>query len=141
MGIPLDHHQLRNLDAAGLAYAAYVVPSQVHEHDVLCALLWVRDEFGGQRVVFLLARASPPGARNGPEVDTVTLEPDHDLRRSAYDGRVATAKKIHVRRRIDQAKRPVDLVRFDADPGFEPLGRHDLEDVPRLDKFLGLEHR
>ena len=67
-------------------------------------------------------RAAPPGAGDGPEVDPVAFEPDHDLRRRAHHGRVAAAQKIHVRRRIDQAERPVDLVGFDVDPRSQSAG-------------------
>ena len=97
-------------------------------------------QFLGQRPVLVLGLAAPARAGDGPEIDPVSFEADHDLRRSADHGGAAAAQEVHVGRGIDQAQGPVDLVGLDTDLGLEPLGRHDLEDVACLDVLLGLEH-
>jgi hypothetical protein len=55
VGVALHHHQVGHLHRTGPGDPAQVVAPQVHQHQVFGPLLFVGQQFRGQRPVFLLA--------------------------------------------------------------------------------------
>ena len=60
--VGLDGHERLDLDGAVLAHAPEVVAAEVDEHDVLGALLLVREQVLGDRAVLLRVAAARAGA-------------------------------------------------------------------------------
>jgi hypothetical protein len=73
--VALHHHEFRHLDGADLGDAADVVAAEVHQHHVLRPLLRVALHLGGQPLVVRLVLAPGMGARDGPLLHPVVLEP------------------------------------------------------------------
>ena len=65
--VPLDLHDVRELDRAVIGDPADIVATQVHEHDVLGPLLGIGEQFLGQRAILGLGAASPAGPRQRPD--------------------------------------------------------------------------
>ena len=83
VGVALDHHQVLDFDAAGLANPAEVVASEVNEHHVLGPFLRVGKKF---RFQFTILKRRPPsgagtgdGAEAGPDTIGRRFRLDHHL--------------------------------------------------------------
>ena len=140
MGVPFDDHELIHLNRTRYAHPPDIVSAEVHEHDMLGPLLRICEKLFSERLVFLIRHTPLAGAGNRPQVDPVSLKPDHHLGRCAGDGRTPAAEEIHVGRRVDHPKRAVNLIGLNGYRSMEPLGRHDLEDISGPDILLGLAH-
>ena len=80
VGVPLDLHELRHLDSAGLGNTTDVVAPQVDQHDVLGDLFLVCQEIGGIRLIFRLCRAARPRTGNRMVGDSRAFQPHQQLR-------------------------------------------------------------
>ena len=112
--VSLDDHQLGHRDRAELRDATHVVAPEIHEHDVLRALLLVGKELRRQRLI-LLARASARSC-TGDRADRHTLVRDADekLRGASDELHAVEHEVIHVRRRIDCPQRAIERVRLES---------------------------
>ena len=88
MRVALERHELRHAHAADLGDAPDVVAAEVHEHDVLGALLLVAPQLLGQPLIFVRRRPAPPRAGDRMRLDVPALDAHEHLRRGA-DDRVA----------------------------------------------------
>ena len=107
-GVALDFHQAGHLDRADLADAAQIVAHQVHDHEVLSALL-----FAGLQVpanAFVVGRGPPArgGALYRPRFDIAdAIDFDKALGRRAQDRQPRKTEKGRVWRRVDRAQHVV----------------------------------
>lgn len=60
--VPLDGHEVDDLDRAGLADPAQIVTAEVDQHEVFGTLLGVGEELVGEGLVLLRGRPAVPGA-------------------------------------------------------------------------------
>ena len=67
VAVALDHHQVTDGHAAILADTTNVVAGQVHEHDVLGALLGISQKLLLQGQVFRLISPATTGASDGSD--------------------------------------------------------------------------
>ena len=112
--IALDEFEALDAHRAVLRDAPQVVAAQVHQHDVLGALLGIGGQLGGQRLVFFLVAAARARAGDGPVKRLAILHLHQHLRRAAHDRRIAQLQKIHIGRGIHHAQRAIDLKRIGA---------------------------
>ena len=140
VGIALDGHELVHLHRAHPGHPADVVASEVHQHDVLGALLRVGQQVLLQLPLFLRVAAPGPGAGDGPKLDVLAGEADEDLRGGADDLEVVQLQEEHVGRRVGEPQGAVDLERLDLRARLQPLGQHHLDDVAGGDVLLALAH-
>ena len=140
VGIALDGHELVHLHRAHPGHPAHVVAPEVHQHDVLGALLRVGQQILLQLPLFLRVAAPGPGAGDGPKLDVLAGEADEDLRGGADDLEVVQLQEEHVGRRVGEPQGAVDLERLDLGARLQPLGQHHLDDVAGGDVLLALAH-
>ena len=81
--VALDLHDVGELDGAVVGDPADVVAAQVHEHDVLGALLGIGQQLLGQGTVLGLVRPRGRVPASGRIVTMPVLDPHQDLRRAA----------------------------------------------------------
>ncbi len=131
---PLRLDEAGHLDAAGLADTGEVVAAEVDEHHVLGAIL-----LGGEKPLGVpLTRLGRPCDRI--EARRPVLALDEGLGRGADQRKTLELEQEEVRRRVDAAKRPVELERRN---GCRPLGalrEDDLECVTGPDQLLDPPH-
>ena len=146
--VALNDHEVVHFHAREFARAAHVVAREVHEHEVLGALLRIGEEFGGVRVVLGGSRAAFAGAGDRADFDFAVHGADVDLGAAADEAeRGASLRRWefhaeHVGRRIHETQRAVERERVAGVVGGEPLRGHDLEDVAGVDVFVRLaDHR
>ncbi len=109
----------RHGHGAVLADAAQVVAAQVHQHDVLGALLGIGQQFVGEVAILLGLLAAPACAGDRVQRGDAVLEPHMHLRAGADDaqrlaahaGNALKVQEEHVGRRVEHAQRPVDRER------------------------------
>ncbi len=138
MGIALDLGEGVDPHRAGLAHAPEVVAPQVHEHDVLGALLRVRAQFGLEPRVLLGGASARTGSGDGAGGSGASGEFDEFLRRGADEGLAAEAQEEVVGRRIHQPERPVERQGRHRRFGSELLRGNDLDDLPGADVLFAL---
>ena len=116
------HHQLLDLDRARARHPPHVVPPQIHKHNMLRALLRVCQQLRLQGLVRrgICAPRSRPGERTVGHF-AVGSDATQDLRRARDQDRSAALQINHVRARVDDAKRPVDLERVRESPPLKAL--------------------
>ena len=140
----LDLHALHELDRADLGDAPDVVAPEVDEHDVLGALLRVGEELLLEREVLLGRLAAAPRSRERAHRHRPVLEAHHrlgarpgDARAVRLAGRGRQIEEVHVRRRIEQPHRAIDVEGVAAGARHrERAGEDDLEGVARGDVLL-----
>ncbi len=141
MRVALDDHQVTDTDAAVGAHASDVVASQVHQHDVLGALLGIGEQIVGAALVLFFVLRARPGTGDGPVIHLPLLDPHQELRRRADDvdrfgvllGVYMQPQEVHVGRWIHDAERAIDGERIAAGIYLEALRNYCLEDVSRSD--------
>ncbi len=79
MTVALDRHERGKPHAAELRHPADVVPSEIHQHQVLGTLLRVGGQLGRECRVLLRRGAARAGPGDRPEGDLTILDPDQDL--------------------------------------------------------------
>ena len=135
VAVPLDGHEVDDLNGARGADPTEIVAGQVDEHDVLGPLLWIREHFCGQRVVVLGRRAAWPAAGDRMHRRPTVHHCDVRFGTRAHDVEAVEPQQIQVRTRIARAQHPVDVESADRRRRLEPLTGHDLEDVAGPDVF------
>ena len=115
--------------------------AEVHEHQVLRALLRVGEQLG------LEGDGPPPACARGARARDrarTSIWPSRDApgspARAADQDRPFAAQEEEVRARVDRAQVPVDRERVDLQRHAEALREHHLEDVARLDVLLRALH-
>ena len=136
MRVALHAHHLGDVHGADLRDLAEVVPSEIHEHHVLGAVLFALQEFPGQRVVLGARGAAVTRSGNGAERHAPSRAPNEDLRRGAGHRAIGKAEIEHVGRRIEHPERAIDVERRDRGRRFEPVRQDDLHDVARPNVLL-----
>ena len=126
----LDLHAACDVHRPRAADAGEVVSSQVDEHHVLRAVL-----LGGEEPLDVaLGRVGRAGYR--AEARAAVLARDETLGREADERDAVELEEEEVRRRVDPAKRPVDVERRCRRGPFGALRRHALEHVAGDDVLL-----
>ena len=138
--VPLDAHEVLDLDPAVAGDPADIVSGQIHEHHVLRAFLLVGEEFSGQGYIFFGSAPARPGAGDRAGLDRAALGTGHHFRGRSRDHQPVKVEVIHVRRRVHHPERPVEVEGVDGERRLEALGRDDLDDVPGGHVVLGLAH-
>ncbi len=145
VGETFDIHEFFNRHCPGFRDAAQVIAAQVNEHYMLCALLWVGQQFGFQSQVFLFGFASPAGACNGSDFKLTGRAAHHHFRRGAKQGRAAglshrrAVREFHVeheRRRIGLPQTAVDSKWLVRHRHSEPGGKDHLNAFALGNEFL-----
>src|SRR6266550_1186499 len=138
--IAFDREQVADANAPVPGHTADVVPAQVHEHQVLGALLLIGLEGLRQRVILGRGRAARPCACDGPHGDLAVLHPHQHLRGAAHAGQVVERQIEKVGRRVERPQIPVQAQRIGRAGGVLPARQHRLERVARLDVFEDARH-
>ncbi len=120
---PLDLHAARDVHRPGTAHAREVVAPEVDEHHVLGPVLLRRE----QPLDVSLGRLGR--ARDRAEARAPVLARDQPLGRRADERDPGELEEEEIRRRVDAAKRPVDVERRCRGRALGPLGRDALEHV------------
>mmetsp|Transcript_21136 Transcript_21136/g.68381 ORF Transcript_21136/g.68381 Transcript_21136/m.68381 type:complete len:375 (+) Transcript_21136:286-1410(+) len=134
-------HELLHFDRAALGDGADVVAAEVDEHDVLGALLLVREKLHLDALV--LFRAGPARARAGERAvrHLPLLDPAQNLGRGCHEHAPTRLQIEHVRARIDHAESAVNLERIRESSTLEAMREHELENVPGPNVLFGPLHR
>ncbi len=137
VAVALDLHEARHPDAARARHPAEVVAPQIHQHDVLGALLGIGQQLLGQPPVLGGVGAARPGAGDRPRPDVLARHPHQHLGRGADQRRLGALEQHHVGARVDHPQRPVERQRRHL-RALPPAPRqHHLEDVAGGDPLLG----
>src|SRR5207247_4547811 len=121
-----------------LCNAPDIIAREVHEHDVLRALLRVSEELGGASFVLRSSEAARARPCDGTNLDHVAGQSDVHLRRAPNKRKiVAEVQTKHVRRRIDETKAAIEIERPAREIRFEALRQNHLENIAREDVYLG----
>jgi hypothetical protein len=78
--VTLDDHVFGQFDGTNAGDAASIVATKVEKLDVLCTLLFVGQQLGGERLVFVERDTPPTGAGDRPHGDGVAFKADKDFR-------------------------------------------------------------
>ena len=138
--VALERHVGRDAHAAVLGDAPHVVATEIDEHHVLGALLFVALQLLGETQILFLVAAARTRARDRVRLDATPLDSHQHFRRRPDDRPAADAQEVHVGRRIHVPKRTIDGERVGSDRRFESLRQHDLIDVAGRDVLLGRPH-
>src|ERR1700733_5034517 len=168
MAIPLHHHQLLHLHRPKLTHPPHVIPPQVHQHDVFGNFFLIPAHIGLKCPIFRLIGTPRPRPRNRPILHIPPMYPHQQLRRRPDDMRRRRSQrrrtgcptsgfcgrgfspsqilqpkpqKIHIRRRINNPQRPINLKRIHSRHTIEPLRQHTLKNISRSNVLLRPLHR
>ena len=141
MGIALHFHIAFQVHGAGAGHPAQVVAAQVHQHDVLGALLGVVVQFGGQAGVFQIVGPAPARARNGRKLQLPRRATHHDLRRGSQQGDFRKAHIKHVGRSVKTPHAPVELKGIAREGGGKTHRRHHLDGLALAEHLLDAAHK
>ena len=134
--VALDKHQALGPHAGEFRDSPDVVSPQVHQHDVLGALLLVGEQIRLEPLVFFLSPPARARAGDRSVLDRAPGDLHQHLGRGAEHGDLAQTQVIHVGRGVDDAQSAIDFERRDAHGHFEPLRKHHLENVTGADIFF-----
>ena len=116
--------------------AADIVAAEIEQHQMLGPFLRVGQQFGFQRLVFLVRRAAPAGAGERADGDLAVAQPHQDFRAAADHGEAAEIEEEQERRRVDPPQRAIQRERRQRERHREALAGHHLEHVAGGDVFL-----
>ena len=136
VGVPLDGVQALDLDAAELADLAQVIAAQVHQHVVLGQLLLVGQQLLFQGLVLCVGLAAGPGPGQGEGVEHAVLQLHQRLRGGTGHLYVRPGEVEHVGGGVRGPQDAVGIQQRPGEGGAEPVGEHDLEDIPLPDIML-----
>ena len=141
VGLLLDRHQLVHADGPDGGHAPEVVPRQVHQHQVLRALLLAEAQLVGEAAVAV--RVAVVGTRSGQRARDrrPALHGEEPLRRRAHDLEAARAHVPREGRRADAPQRGVEGQPARRPGQLEALGEVGLVDVPGRDVLLDDAHQ
>src|SRR5205807_4734816 len=125
---------------AVFADAAKIVAAEVDEHDVLGTLLFARQHFALEALVFRFVFAAATRASDGPIKDVASLNLDEHFRGAADHGNVVELKIEKIGRGIQSAQLAIDFKRTSLRFHREALAQHDLENIAGPDVLLGLSN-
>ena len=140
--VALEREELRHPHAAGRAHAGEVVPHQVHDHQVLGAVLCAFRQRLAERAVVLGTRPARARALDRPRLDVaVHVDTQEALGRRAHNRGVRALEVRGKRRRVPHAHAAIEVPRGFIERRLEPLRQVRLEDVPGVDVFHHAPHR
>src|SRR5205807_5178647 len=125
----LDGQQFFDFHRAVFADAAKIVAAEVDEHDVLGTLLFARQHFALEALVFRFVFAAATRASDGPIKDVASLNLDEHFRGAADHGNVVELKIEKIGRGIQSAQLAIDFKRTGLRFHREALAQHDLENI------------
>ncbi len=138
MRVALDVHQRFDFDRAALGHPPDVVPAQVHEHNVLGPFLLIGQQAPLQLLILFGGGATAARAGNRTYRDESVFAPHQNFWRRPHQFNPCNPQIVHIRRRIDDAERAVQLERSRMELGFPALREHALKNISRFDVFLCL---
>ena len=142
MRVSLNLHEFLHLDGSSLRHASDVVATEVDEHDVFRALLFVGQEVHLERLILFLRFTSHARPRERTVHHRALLvHAAQNLRTRRDQHAISTLVINHVRRGVHDAQRPVHLERVHARLTLKSMAEHELENITRLDVFLRRRHR
>src|SRR5215831_13990421 len=136
MRIALYSEEFLDFDGAVFANATEIIAAKVHEHDVLGALLFAREHFAFEALVFGFVFAAPPRARDGAIEDVSSLDFDEHFRRTANDSHIVELKIEQIGRGIERAQLAINLKRIGLGFDGKTLAENDLKNVASADVLL-----
>ncbi len=125
-------------DRADLRHAADVVAAEIEQHQMFGALLLVRQQIGGQRLVLGDRLAAPARAGDGADRHFAGAHAHQDFRARADDLEAAEIEIAEEGRRVHTSQRAIEREGRQGEGRGEALRQHDLENVARANVFLGL---
>ena len=147
MRVALHLHELHDFDRARSAHPAEIVAAEVHEHQVLGALLLVGEEALDEVGILFRSRAAWPRAGDGVHPAPAVVDRHQRLRRGADDVESnATvrgtwhAQQVHIGTRIGHSQHAVHVERRSGAGSIEPLGQHHLEGISGANELLDVIH-
>ena len=113
MRVAFDFELLGDAHGTWSADASDIIATEVEQHDVLSDLLFVGEQFGGKRFIFLGSRSAR--SRSGDRVDgNLTIyRLDEQFGRGTDNLETVEIQVEHVRRGIDGSERTVEVERLD----------------------------
>jgi hypothetical protein len=114
-----------------------IVARQVHKHDVLGVFFRIGQQTLLVGHVGLHIGAARQRAGDGPKFSLALMQLDQCLGRRAHHFDAAQLHVIHVRRRVDESQRAIDLKRVELVRAGETAGQHQLIDITGSDVVLG----
>ena len=97
MGVSLDDELVGHLDAADSGHAAAVVAAEIEQLQMLCALLFVRQQVALQFQVLRHVGAALAGTGDRPHGDGLVLEAHQNFGRRPNHVEVLEIEEEHVR--------------------------------------------
>ena len=140
MGIAFDAVELFHLNRAEFADFPQIVPAQIHQHIVLCKLLFVRQQLRLQRPVLRLCFPSGTGPRQGEGVEHAILQLNQGFRGSSGDFHVHAGEVEHIGGGIHGPQNPVGIQQTALKGSAQPVGQDDLKNISLPDMVLCLLH-
>ena len=112
VAVALHDHHIVHAHTAILGNSTHIIASEIDEHDMLGAFLFIRKKLGSKRVIFL--RGLPPPARSGDRADInlPTNRAHVHLRRTPHEGKLRRFVNEHIGRGIDVAQCAVEIDRL-----------------------------
>ncbi len=129
-----------HVHAARGGHTTQVVAREIDEHHVLRILFRIGEQSRLTLGVDLLVRRARQRAGDGAQLRMSLIELHERFGRRADDRHVAERTVVHVRRRIDEAERAIDLERMQVVLAAELDGEHELINIAGGDVFLHALH-
>ena len=138
--VSLHKHQSFHAHASVFRNPAEVITAEVHEHDVLGALLRIGEHLRFESLIFALVAPAWTSSGNRAIKSIAPLHFHKHFGRTACDSDVAELQIIKIGRWIHHAERAVNLKWVHMNGRGKPLAHHYLKGVARANVFLGFLH-
>ncbi len=106
-----QRHRFGDAHGAEGRDAADVVAAQVHQHEVLGALLGIGEQLDGERRVALGRGAPRPGAGDGPDRHLAAVDPHQHFGRAADQREIVELQIEEIGRGVHRPHAPVQVQR------------------------------
>src|SRR4029077_12725709 len=138
MAVPLNSHKLWNPNGSIVANSTQIISGQVHEHHVFRTFLFVLKQFSGQCLVSRRIPSEWPCTSDGEAFRVATDLSGQHLWAGPDYFPVAKLEVVHVGRRIDPPKRPIEPEERTLERNLVPLRQNYLENISGFNIVLGL---
>jgi hypothetical protein len=140
VAVALDHAVRIDAHGAGRGHPAEIVARQIDQHDVLGVLLGIREQIALELEIAVGIGAARPRPCDGAKLRVAAVRLHQRLGRGTDHRDVAELAEEHVRRRIEQAQRPIDLEGRERMSSLEARGEHQLVHIAGGDVRLRALH-